>query len=762
MKARFHIYIREHRTGWFTAQVLTQPSYTAHGPYLGPLLEELAEALSADLESGTLRLGAEPKHWFDGLKPHRLDLVLRAVQHERLVEVPMRFLLAQEFDEASGQCQIWVPRIGESVRVRGEAEAMAWTEEVIRGWFYLKPVTQLLQHQYERSERLDSIEVSFVENRVNRTSAARNQDQHKDETEAHPLTAYGLNRVAEARAGRLPKARFRDREVNQLVEILASSQAPCALLVGPTGVGKTAVVDAMAHRVASNRVPPQLSDADVWTIPGTRWLAGARFLGEWQARAQGIVETLSQEGGVLDLGPLGELIAARGQEVGLSPAQFLLPVLASGELPIVAETTPEGLAQAEQIAPALVRGFQRIDIRPLEVGRISQVMVHDARRLEKLLGVVIEPEAVDTALDIVTRFRDPSTLPGTGLALLEQMARHAATENKSANKASVRASHGMETFCRDSGYPASVVDPEVRLDPEAVRAFFDDRVLGQPDACRHLANLIFLVKAGLTAPDKPLGSFLFTGPTGVGKTESALALAEYLFQDRTRITRLDMSEYGYFGAAMRLVDGPRGEGDLTRAVRGQPFGIVLFDEVEKADSGVLDLLLQILGEGRLTDGTGRTVGFEQSIVILTSNLGADDRPTVGFGPGPSPEARYADAIERFFRPELVNRIDHIVPFKSLDPPTLRRLAERLLRGALEREGLVRRNLMVTATDKVLEAVQARGYEPQYGARPMKRTVEAEVVAPLARHLSGRSLAAPISIVLDWDDDEGLQIGDGSE
>jgi ATP-dependent Clp protease ATP-binding subunit ClpC len=307
----------------------------------------------------------------------------------------------------------------------------------------------------------------------------------------------------------------------------------------------------------------------------------------------------------------------------------------------------------------------------------------------------------------------------------------------------------VRAYARMTGFPEALIDPAARLDVDAVRAFFRARVIGQPHVIDRLVQVIVLLKAGLDEPGRPLGSFLFMGPTGVGKTESALALTEYLFGDRRRLVRFDLGEYAAPGSALRLVDGPGGQGALTQAVREQPFSVVLLDEVEKADGGVHDLLLQVLGEGRLTDGTGRTVRFDHTLVVLTSNLGAVRRAAIGYGGGAArpAAAHYLDAAERFFRPELVNRIDHLVPFDVLSEDALAEIARLLLAQALEREGLTRRGVQVELDDAVVAHVVARGYDPRYGARPMKRAVEAEVIVPLARALAasgvgGDAAAAP--------------------
>jgi ATP-dependent Clp protease ATP-binding subunit ClpC len=297
-----------------------------------------------------------------------------------------------------------------------------------------------------------------------------------------------------------------------------------------------------------------------------------------------------------------------------------------------------------------------------------------------------------------------------------------------------------------------LIDPSVRLDPDEVLARLKERVVGQDEAMALLRNLVVTLKTGLCDPSRPLGAYLLLGPTGVGKTESALSLAAYLFGDEKRLTRFDMAEYAAPGSAFRLTAAGAGQGSLTARVREQPFGVVLLDEIEKADGGVHDLLLQLLGEGRLTDAHGRTVSFRNTVVLLTSNLGAESSGrTFGFG-GASADARghYLAAATQFFRPELVNRLDQIVAYHPLTPAEVKAIAVRVLERAVRREGLARRGVSVRWSPEVVDRLAELGFDPRYGARPLKRAVEQHVVAPLAALLAKAGTGAPKSIHLSVD------------
>ncbi len=756
MKHRFLLYIREHHTGWFTSSVLTHPSYAAFGPHTSELRQEIAEVLEEELLRGTSSLGGD--HSFEGYERRTINLELKAVQHELLVTVPMRFtLLVRPLGDKSRTFEVRVPRLDLHFRIVGEDNVGPWAEEMIRGAFHLKDVTTLLTHQYERSERFEPLEVRVSEKaRAKKagSKAAPRRLEPEPLPPPHPLSVYGTELVAEAKAGRLARASFRDPLVDVLSKVLCSKRNKAALLVGASGVGKTALVSELAHRITLQKAVPGLAGASVWSISGARFIAGAKFLGEWQARAQHIVTLIQSAGDVLYVGSLLELVSAETRGSGLSVAQFLLPLMQAGELCVLAEATPDAVSAAEAIDAPFVRAFQRIPVPRLPLEHTTAILERASERLAREHRLKYLPGTVSAALDVVARFGDAEELPGSGLTLLEEMVRLAPTA-----AAELAPSHAVRAFAQSSGFPEALLDPAARLDLPAIQAFFRERVIGQEPALELLCNVILLLKSGLNDPAKPLGSFLFMGPTGVGKTESALSLAEYLFGDKKRLSRFDLSEYAYPGSALRLVDGPGGQGELTRVVRERPFSVLLFDEVEKADPGVFDVLLQVLGEGRLTDGTGRTVRFGHTIVILTSNLGVARREPVGFaGPpgGRERDRRYLDAAARFFRPELLNRIDHVVPFDELSLATVRVIAARLLEAALDREGLSRRKIRVRPDAEVLEVLVKEGFDPKYGARPMKRAVEQLVTVPLAKLLMGWSDASGVELRLSVGED-GLRL-----
>ena len=734
MKVNFHVYLRQHQTRWYTSQILTLPHYAAYGPHPSKLAEELSIVLAMDAhELGLLK----EQHYFEGLRTRTVRLEIKAVQHDRLLSVPMRFMIAQWCSSLEDDLhEVIVPRLHLRFRIQGEEHIDPWVEESIRGRFHLADINQVLAHRYERAERIDTIEVSlYGADRFKKLKGPKPPSRpQRDHKPISPLSEFGTELVAEAKADLLRPALHRDREIAELASVLSSRRSPSALLVGPSGVGKTAIVHELAFRVVRESVSARLVDTQIWSIGGSRIIAGAKYLGEWQERAERIVDLIRQQRYILFLGSLLEVVTSGSHQTGLNVAQFLLPWIQSGELSVIVEATPDALLLAEAHHGAFVRALQRIPVDALDTQASAEILSRHTRALSRSLGVSWAPGLVDEVLDVVGRFGNPGELPGSGLGLLDRMAQAA---RQGSTEPTVDAGAAVRTFAKMSGFPEALVDPKQRLDLAVLRGFFADRVIGQPRATELLSNVVLLLKAGLNDPEKPLGSYLFMGPTGVGKTESALTLAEYLFGDRQRLIRFDMSEYADPGSASRLISGADGQGPLTKRIREQPFALLLFDEVEKADSGVFDLLLQILGEGRLTDESGQTVRYTHCIIILTSNLGADRKPALGFAE-PSKgqlDRHYLDAAEKFFRPELVNRIDHLVPFAELEQASLTRILDGLLTKAVQREGLSRRGISVEIGADVKALVLAEGFDRKYGARPLKRAIEARVVAPLAQRLS---------------------------
>lgn len=743
MQKSFHLFVRTHPSGTIAASVLTHPGYAALGTDLATVRAELHDVLARDLALGHLST-EEPTSW-EGLEVEAMALDLRAVQHGRLITVPLTFTLVHH-PLGDDRFTVYVPRLQLAFALAGRADLRAWAEERIRGHLHLAEVRTLLDLRAARRERVEALEVRWhgagrYLRELRATQVVRAAEVAAGAAPA--LAGVGTDLVEEARRGRLPRALARKEEVDRLVQTLARPHQRAALLLGAAGVGKSAVLYELCHRIAAKEVPERLLETSVWFVSGNRLVSGMRYLGEWEERALTIARTLQATGDVLYVGHLVELLQV-GSTGGMNAGQLFLPFLDRDQFPLVAEATPDGLVRAEAIHAGFVRALRRVEIDGMERDRALGVLDVLAKRLarEAGRGTEVTAESLAAAVDVLLRYGDADGLPGTGLPLLERMV-------KANPGVKLARTHALAAFSQGSGLPLAVIDADTALDEAALHAHFAARVVGQPEAARVLAELVLVLKSGLSDPSRPLGSLLLLGPTGVGKTESAKALAGWLFGADDRLVRFDMSEFAAYGSARRLVDGPGGQGLLTKRVREQPFGVLLFDEIEKAEPGVYDLLLQVLGEGRLTDGTGATVSFRQAIVLLTSNLGATEPPAVGLVPRTAADEalRYRRAAEGFFRPEFVNRLDAIVPYAPLTETATRVIARGLLSQALAREGLGRRGVRVTWGDDVLDHVVRAGFDPRHGARPMKRAIETEVLTPLGRVLAAGAAPEALALVV---------------
>jgi ATP-dependent Clp protease ATP-binding subunit ClpA len=538
-----------------------------------------------------------------------------------------------------------------------------------------------------------------------------------------------------------------DAVVARLAELLAARTPRSVLLVGPSGVGKTAAVRELARR----RAEFGLGSTPFWSTSGARLVAGMTGYGMWQERCARVVREASRRRAVVHLGGLVELMqVGKSEHNALGIASFLRPSIARGELLAVAECTPEQLSLAQREDPHLVAAFETLAVAEPDAEQGREILRRFAGSAPPEVRKPLPADALDALDRLHRRYTSYSAYPGRPLRFLRGLLQDRRGEP------SLDAGDVLDAFARETGLPRVLIDPRERLDLGRLRGWLAERVIDQPEAVELVADLVATAKAGLTRPRRPIASLLFIGPTGVGKTEMAKSLAEFLFGSRDRLTRFDMSEFGDPLAVRRLVGGlGEREGLLTARVREQPFGVLLFDEFEKADPGFFDLLLQVLGEGRLTDAAGRLADFSNAVVILTSNLGAEQyqQGAFGFGAAGADEAsrreaaraHFRRAVEGFLRPELFNRLDRLVPFAPLGPATIERIAERHLRHLEERDGIRHRGVAVRLGEGVAAHLARAGFDARYGARPLLRAIERELLAPLADRMNRYSAEQALEV-----------------
>jgi ATP-dependent Clp protease ATP-binding subunit ClpC len=659
--------------------------------------------------------------------------------------------------QSSGQRLASLPLLGLRFTFHEEASLKTLAQR-----YALQKLEGLTPQELARHLALPHVELADVVVRLPREAVA----------EVPPNTPFTLGRVAEPLGERAVRKQFaraweRDAEVVILVRKLHREKAN-VLLVGEPGVGKTTLL-VEAVREVERRLADEAKKKDddtrpmprrFWQTSAGRIIAGMKYLGQWEERVEALISELGEIEGVLCVDRLLDLVRTGGLSPTDSIAAFLIPYLTRGELRLVAEATPSELDACRRLLPGLADVFQILPVEPFDRAKALAVLDRQIETSKANLRIAVGQGVSDRVVQLFRRFMPYSVFPGQAAGFIRDLIDRGSRERWP----EVTAAHAVTHFMGRTGLPELFLRDEVTLDRESVLGWFREQVIDQPEACDAAANVVLTFKAGLNDPHRPLGVLLFCGPTGVGKTEMAQALSRYFFgagaptsfsgrADGTtakRLIRLDMSEYAGPDAVERLIGPPHGEpSELIRKVRQQPFTVLLLDEIEKASPDVFDVLLGVFDEGRLTDRFGRVTNFRSALIVMTSNLGADRQTPFGFDVRAQP--RYRDEAMAFFRPEFFNRLDGVVSFHALGADTIRAITRKELAAIASREGLARAGIAVRWTDRLVEHLADVGFDARYGARPLQRTVEREVVAPLAKWLLNRPGIGPATIEGDWQD-----------
>ena len=645
---------------------------------------------------------------------------------------------------------------------------------------------------------------------------SRRVDQPDAESHYDSLNRYATDVTRLAAEGKLDPVIGRDVEIRRVLQILNRRTKNNPVIIGEAGVGKTAIAEALAQRMSADDVPDNLRGKRLMSLDMGVLLAGAKFRGEFEERLKSVIDEVRQSQGqvILFIDELHTVVGAGAAEGAIDAANMLKPPLARGELHVVGATTLDEYRRHIEKDAALERRFAPVYLDEPSTDDTIEILSALKPRYEAHHGVTISQDAIESAVRLSQRYLTERHLPDKAIDLIDEAASRLVIDNQSpptrvvelrrrvdelkqeqeaaaqredyetaarikqellaiqdevqssrddwnaehARRDTVNERDIAELIGEMTGIPVNrmLEDDEQRL--LRIEQELHERVIGQFDAVGVVSDAIRRARAGLKDPTRPIGSFIFVGPTGVGKTELAKALAEYLFDSEDALVRLDMSEYQERHTVSRIVGAPPGYvgyddgGGLTELVRRRPFRVVLLDEIEKAHPDVFNLLLQVLDDGRITDGQGRTVDFRNTVLIMTSNLGTTARMDTRMGFAGSHDERARDcerALKDFFRPEFLNRVDEIVCFDPLTEDELLEIVDLIAQE--ERSRLAEMGRSFELTDAARRQLARDGYDPAFGARPLRRVFQRRIENPLSKLLLAGEFAEGETIQVDYAD-----------
>lgn len=655
--------------------------------------------------------------------------------------------------------------------------------------------------------------------RARETAAGRGTETKRPKT--RQLDQYGRNLTAMAEEGKLDPVIGRAQEIERIMQILVRRTKNNPVIIGEPGVGKTAIVEGLAQEISDDRVPDILAGKEVYTLDLGALVAGSKYRGEFEERLKKIMKEIIDHGDIiLFIDEIHNLVGAGAAEGAIDAASILKPALARGELQVVGATTTDEYRKYVEKDKALERRFQTINVGEPSVEETELILKGLRDRYEAHHKIRITDEALKAASTLGDRYIADRFLPDKAIDLMDEAAsklriktmssppyykeleeelhqirteKEAAIEGQEFEKAarlrdterrlalqrrelehewrqggghrpSIGENEIAEIVSMWTGIPVKKLTEEESARLLKMEEALHERVIGQDEAIKAVSRSIRRTMAGLKDPNRPNGSFVFLGPTGVGKTELARTLAEYLFGDQEAMIRLDMSEYMERHTVSRLVGSPPGYvgydegGQLTELVRRRPYSVVLFDEIEKAHPDVFNILLQILEDGQLTDAQGRAVDFKNVVLIMTSNVGAqtiNKTKSLGFGSDEDGlsykemKARVTSELRKIFRPELLNRIDEIIVFHKLERKHVREIIEIQVKRL--RKQLTEREVTIEFTREALDKLAEAGYDPAYGARPLKRVLQRMIEDPMSEKILRGEIPTGSKVIVEPND-----------
>ena len=656
------------------------------------------------------------------------------------------------------------------------------------------------------------------------------ENKPEEKNTSHVLDKFGVNLTQMAREGKIDPVVGREQEIERVVQILSRRKKNNPILIGEAGVGKSAIIEGLALRIARGEVPYTIADKTLFSLDVSSLVAGTKFRGEFEERMQQLLDELRKaKDTIIFIDEIHTIVGAGSTQGSLDTANILKPALARGELQTIGATTLDEYRENIESDSALVRRFQKVVVEPTTPEQTLQILRNIAPHYEQHHKVRYTEEALQACVELTGRYITDRFFPDKAIDVLDeagsrihlQSAREPAElrqmesaldevrrERREAvkelvyekaasarlreialrsklgesrnewqrsletNPVEITAEHIQQVITSMTGIPAERISGGEMTRLQTLCQHLSQRVVGQQEAVEKISRTIRRSRAGLKDENRPIGVFLFVGPTGVGKTLLAKEVSKWLFDEQRGLIRIDMSEYSEKHNVARLIGSPPGYvgygegGQLTETVRRQPYAVILFDEIEKAHPEVFNTMLQIFDEGHLTDGSGRKVDFRNTIIIMTSNVGSRDvvkkSVQVGYSTvsksataSATPRCEYRKALEQTFAPEFLNRIDDIVLFRTLELSDVERIIELELQGLFERTR--RLGYKVKITDGAKRRLAAMGYESRYGVRSLKRTLMDNVEEPLSTLIIDGKLHEGDTVVVESDKSHGVKL-----
>ena len=633
------------------------------------------------------------------------------------------------------------------------------------------------------------------------------------DTNTPTLNQYGKNLTALAKESKLDPVIGRKNEIQRIIEILSRRTKNNPVLIGEPGVGKTAVVEGLAQMIVDNKVPEILKNKKVVSLDMSAMIAGAKYRGDFEERLKNVLQEIKKAGNIiLFIDEMHTIIGAGAAEGAMDAANILKPLLSRGEIQIIGATTLNEYRKHIEKDAALERRFQTVIVDEPTTEDTVKILSGLKDKYEAHHKVKITDEAIKAAVDLSERYINDRFLPDKAIDLIDEacskiklrtvtmpknildMENKIEKVSKEKEEAIISQSFEKAAKLRDeekelkdkvnkaasvnaedianvvSAWTKIPVTKLTKTESEKLKNLdleLKKRVIGQDDAVEALARAIKRARVGLQNENRPIGSFMFLGPTGVGKTELTKALAENLFGNENQLIRLDMSEFMEAHSVSKLIGSPPGYvgydegGQLTEQVRRKPYSIILFDEIEKAHPDVFNMLLQILDDGRLTDSTGRTVSFKNTVIIMTSNAGARnivEHHSIGFMNKEDSKKDYEKTrdevmaeLKKIFRPEFLNRLDDIIVFKKLSNESIEKITKIMLDEFIKR--LEKKNIKVDVSDDVIKYISKVGFDDTYGARPLRRAIQSKIEDKFAEEMLDGNIKEDSNVKIDLNDDK---------